>query len=281
MIPREIQDALANRQVGQFPISIATSLAMEGAFGIYPERPEIKPAPITQYQELWINVRTLMRNLLGSLPTEIVDKFMPGFFPDVIAAELSLIESEVLRRTDGLVRTVAYVADHSDLARVIPGALTRTAKTPKQQFQESLEREGLRQVLEVVDARRSKTKIDGRQRSALMITHHPVDLLSRYNFRSLDLLESHTGVIKDPSQWYTKLTGGRELPPLPFINFTVSLFGDNNQLINAQPIKLRREILEIANRDRWTAITTPDKIRMGLKTINDPALRASAQVLLS
>lgn len=69
--------------------------------------------------------------------------------------------------------------------------------------------------------------------------------------------------------------------PLPFINFTVSLFGDNNQLLQAQPLKLRRTILEIAERDRWSAITTLDKIRLGIKSIEDPALRASAQVLLS
>ncbi len=281
MTPREIQDALAARAVGQFPVSIATSLALEGAFGIYPERPVVNPPPIKQYQEVWINVRTLMRNLLGSLPQDVQDKFMPGWFLLAIPQELSFIESEILRRTEGMVRTVCYYADHSDLKRVLPGALPKVSNTPKQKFQETLEREGLRQLIEEMPLRKTRTTIEGRQRKALMITHHPVDLLSRYEFRQLDLLESHTGIIKDPSQWNTKLTGGRDLPPLPFINFTVSLFGDNNQLLQAQPLKLRRTILEIAERDRWSAITTLDKIRLGIKSIEDPALRASAQVLLS
>lgn len=281
MTPRQIQDALAARQVGQFPVSIATSLALEGAFGIHPDRPEVSPAPISTYQNLWINVRTLMRNLLGSLPPDVADKFMPGYFRLAIPQELAFIESEVIRRTDGLVSTVCYMADHSDIKRVLPGALLKTANTPKQKFQEMLEREGLRQLAEDMDLRKTRTEIDGRQRKAMLITHHPVDLLSRYNFRHLDLLESHTGIIKDPSQWYTKLSGGRELPPLPFNKFTVSLFGDNSQLLQGQPLKLRRQILDIAERDRWTAITTIDKIRQGIKSIEDPALRASAQVLLS
>lgn len=138
MTPREIQDALAARAVGQFPVSIATSLALEGAFGIYPERPVVNPPPIKQYQEVWINVRTLMRNLLGSLPQDVQDKFMPGWFLLAIPQELSFIESEILRRTEGMVRTVCYYADHSDLKRVLPGALPKVSNTPKQKFQSTL-----------------------------------------------------------------------------------------------------------------------------------------------
>lgn len=278
---REIQDALAAREVGQFPVSIATSLALEGALGIYPERPVVNPPPISQYQELWINIRTLMRNLLGSLPADVVEKFEPGHFGLAIPQEVAAIEDEVLRRSQGLIRVVVYVSDHTDLSRVLNGAVIRTANTPKQKFQEALEREGLRRLDEQLEIRKFKTIIDGRQRKALILSHHPVDLLSRTNFRQLDLLESHTGIIKDASQWSTKLTNGKELPPLPFNKFTLSLFGDNGQLLSGQPIKLRKAVLEVAESDRWTAITTVDKIRAGLKKIQDPSVRASAQVLLS
>lgn len=281
MIPRNIEDAIANREVGQFPLSIATSLAMEGAFGIHPDRPT-NEVPISHYQELWLNVRTLMRNLLGALPSEVVEHFLPGYFIAPLTQELAVIESEVLRRTQGMVRTICYVSDHIDLKRTLRGASIRTASTPKQIFHETVEREGIRQLFDAsgLEMRRTKTELPGNQRVALLMTHHPVDLLSRYQFRQLDLLESHTGIIKDPSQWYTKLTAGRDLPPMPFNAFTLSLFGDNNQLLQAQPLKLRRAVLDVAEQDNWASVTTVDKIRYSLKKIQDPALRASAQALL-
>jgi hypothetical protein len=279
---RAIENTLAAREVGQFPLSIATSLALEGALGMYPERPPVVPPPILEYQELWINVRTLMRNLLGSLPPDFVETFQPGFFALVLPQEISFIETELLRRSQGMLRTVCYVADHTDLKRTLPGAQLRAAVTPRQIFHDATEREGLNQLVEHagLDVRRCRTELPGHQHKALVMTHHPVDLLSRYQFRQLDLLESHTGIIKDPSQWYTKLSGGRELPPLPFNAFTLSLFGDNNQLLQTHPLKLRRAVLAVAESNNWSAVTTVDKIRHSLKQIPDPILRAGAQALL-
>ena len=60
-----ITDLMSSRTIGQFPLSIATSLAMEAAFGIYPDRPETKE-PILKYDTLWVNVRTIFRNIMPS-----------------------------------------------------------------------------------------------------------------------------------------------------------------------------------------------------------------------
>lgn len=280
---REVEAVLAAREVGQLPVSIATSLALEGAFGIYPDRPAVRPAPILTYQDLWINLRTLMRNLLGALPSEVTDRFMPEYFAFALVQELQVIEAEVLRLSEGLTQTVCYISDHVDLRRVLPSAPLRVVKTPKQEFSDMLERRGIAMLLDALggQVRQFRTELEGRQRKALILTHHPVDLLSRYNFRQLDLLESHTGLLKNSSQWYTKLSGGRDLPPLPFNKFTLTLFGDNNNLLVTQPLKLRRAVLEVAELDNWTAITTMDKIRHSLKKIEDPTVRASVQALLS
>lgn len=57
------------RTKGQFPISIATSLALEGLFGILEDNKDPNP-PWPDYTDLIINVRTLFRNLLGSIEDE-------------------------------------------------------------------------------------------------------------------------------------------------------------------------------------------------------------------
>lgn len=280
---RKVQEMLAGRTVGQLPVSVATSLAMEGAFGIYPERPVEIPPPITKYNSIWINVRTLMRNLLGALKPEDVDSFQPDYFPVALIPEMQSIESEVTRYGEGMVSVVFYLPNLAELPKVLRGASIKTPKTPKQEFTVALQHQGERIMLEAANGliRETRIRLEGNQRSSLILTHHPVDLLSRYSFRQLDLLESHTGIIKTPALWYTKLTGGKELPPLPFNKFTLSLLGDNNNLINAQPIKVRRTVLEIANEKNWTAITSMDKIRENLKGIKDEMVRASVLALLS
>ncbi len=282
--PREVDERFAARAVGQMPISIATSLALEGAFGIHPDQPPVSPAPILNYSHLWINVRTLVRNILGAIEKDFYEKFEPVFIHSCIHQEMRQIETNVLSASDGRCQLVFYNPDYSELSRVLPGAIRRVPSTEKQAYAEMLERVCTHTAAEEaqgVDIRHTKLDIHAQQHTALMLTHLPIDLLSRYNFRQLDLLESHTGIIKDPALWYSKLTNGRELPPLPFNKFTLKVFGDNNNLITAQPIKVKRAILQVASEDNWTAITTRDKIRQSLKNIQDPEARATAQALFS
>lgn len=281
---QEVATKFGERAVGQLPISVATSLALEGAFGIHPDQPPVDPAPIMQYNHLWINVRTMVRNILGAITKDFYEKFEPHFIHECIHQEMQHIEGAVLSASNGGCSVVFYSPDYGKIKQALPGANYRVPGTEKQFFAEALERVCTTTAVEEsqgVDMRSTKIKIEAPTHEALILTHLPIDLLSRYNFRKLDLLESHTGVIKDPAQWYSKLTNGRELPPLPFNEFTLKVFGDNNNLLSAQPIKVRRAILEVAAQDKWTAITTRDKILASLRKIEDKEIRAAAQALMS
>ena len=61
-----------NREQGKYPISIATSLAMEGLFGIHDNIPPQSSLPVTNCDAVAVNARTIVRNILGSQCTVTV-----------------------------------------------------------------------------------------------------------------------------------------------------------------------------------------------------------------
>jgi hypothetical protein len=95
----------------------------------------------------------------------------------------------------------------------------------------------------------------------MIITHYPYDLLSHTKFSALDLLESNTGKLKSRYQWSSKYypVGDVDMKVLPFTRKLLLVFGDRI-LIQPFDMKLRRLILEIADKRKWTSLTTDAKI---------------------
>lgn len=271
------------REKGAVPVSIGTSLALEGAFGEYPDRP-VTPAPILKVKEVWFNVRTVIRNLIEAIPTDQRDALTAeGLWPALVE-EMTIIDAAVVRGSTGLARAVFYVCNYMHLQRKFPRAVLRHAHTPKQLFMAKMEDDLLRRIAKdgiSVDLRVFRThEITGNFPESFIVTHYPVDLLSRYSFKNLELLESHTGTIKPYSEWHTKLTGGNELTNMPFCPLTLQLFGDKGNHFSAMPIKIRKQIQDIAEADRWSAVTTRDKIVLSMRRIAHPADKAVLMAML-
>ena len=106
-----ITDLMSSRTIGQFPLSIATSLAMEAAFGIYPDRPETKE-PILKYDTLWVNVRTIFRNIMGSLEKEFADRVTPPMLANTLNEEMMFISKNLAelctKNTFGLIHASSW-----------------------------------------------------------------------------------------------------------------------------------------------------------------------------
>lgn len=269
---RTSEDILAEREMGQYPISIGTSLALEGANGVYPDREE-SPPPLLKYNRLWINVDTLFRNLFGSFTAENQDRVVAKDLAIALASEFSPIDGVVQETAGQKVKVTFYQNQYSRLPAWFPNANLKKPTTPKQRVFAALRADALRQLptyLDEVDLRYLDGPINGDGR-ALILTHSVLDLLSAARFDDLTLLESHTGKIKPRSQWGTKL--GVKDETIPFNAFTLQAFGDGSTLFSPLSIKYRRAILEVAKNDRWVTVTTPAKIRMGLNTIVDPDIR--------
>jgi hypothetical protein len=265
----------AEREKGKFPISIGTSLAIEGALGIHPDRPLPRP-PILKYQEVWFNVHTLFRNLMQSMKAEqqraaTVPDLYPALVEDLMGCE-TVIEQE----TSGKCRAIFYLCDYSGLAKKFPNAKLKVPSTPNQLIYQALEEATMTRLFRdhpPVAIRQFNYEITGHHPSTLIVTHFPVDLFARYRFNQLDLLESHTGKVKPPAQWNTKLSAKREeTEMLPFSPFTLQVFGDN-QHFSHQLLRIKEAVVETAKATGWSSITTMEKVKMTLdRQVKDPQI---------
>lgn len=268
-------EAVANRAVGQYPLSIATSLAVESALGVHPDIIVSSP-PIREFPELWVNVRTLFRNVWGAIEPAELGSVNPPEFAATVAEEMDAIESIISIGSEGRSSVVFYLSNYAGLERKYPHALLRVDNTDKQKDYTVVQNATLDLLLkdhsEEIRGFDLKIKTPDQPR-AMMLTHYAYDLVSHRQFRHLALLESHTGKIKERAQWYSKYANGKELPPLPFTEYFLQVFGDS-QTFRPMDVRLRRDIVELAKKYHWTAVTTVDKIRYGIEQLQNPYFRA-------
>lgn len=277
MSPDDLSRAtLTERAVGQFPISVATSLAIESLIGILPEAPAEKP-PIHEYDVLWINMRTLIRNMLGALETEKRKQLTEPTVAQYIVNEMRAIESIAIEHGDGRFEVTFYFCSYTDLAYNFNKSILKTPNTPGQKHAYLFEQA----VLEIIQREYAgqipfynltRTFPEVNQR-ALLLSHYAIDLLQRYRFQDIALLESHTGAIKPAPMWNTKLHNGRELERIPFDKMTLQMFGDG-VTFSPMAIKVRKKMVELSEKHKWTPMSTKDFVIHCVEQNRDPALEA-------
>lgn len=268
---------LGARELGGFePLSIATAEAIESAFGFKIEGEESKP-PIQEYDLLLVNVMTLYRNLMGSIPVKDHKPLRPYPVAEVLATEMRVIEERVSELTDGRCTVGFYHCTYNDIVNNFSRALIKSPTTALQKERRAFESSTWLTLRDEIVARppiqqwdRKFDELGGR---CLLLSHYPIDLLNRYRFSKLDLLESHTGAIKPPHMWNTKLKGGWDLEYLPFDRFTLQMFGDDTHFA-PMPIKIRKVVYNIAVKKRWDHATTKDYVIHSIVQHRDPALEA-------
>lgn len=257
---------VAAREVGDLPLSIPTSVAVEALFDEY-------AGDITKYsQQLWVNVRTLFRNLNGSLETIHKVNLKPDDYIDVLRNEMDYITSYLQEKAIGKVDVVFYHCSYNDLGNKLPKAELKTANTTIQKAYLKMERETMQKLIaacgEEFDIKELSTQIVAKG-NVIMMTHSPIDLLFN-TFNNVLLLESHTGKLKKQYEWNSKLTNGKHLSHIPFNKFTIQIFGDKNTYLSQMPSKIRKVVLTMAEENAWSAVTTIDKIRFSINKLRDP-----------
>ncbi|MBB5409349.1 hypothetical protein HDG34_003290 [Paraburkholderia sp. HC6.4b] len=290
---------LTARAMGYFPLSVGTSLALEGAFGIHPDHQE-SPAPILRYDELWCNLKTLLRNCMGAL-----DKTTAGaVFPDELAwtlqEELSQLSELVAEATQNRCRTVYYVSNYAGLAQKYPFATLRTDSTARQKQYAAIQKDTIALMLKTARAQERQEDEQRHDRIAvfdlklapatpdpkssspkiLLLTHYAYDLFSAKRFREMTLLESHTGRLKEKALWHTKYAQGRELTMIPFREDLIQVFGDS-ELFAPMRLELRRELLQIAQKMQWNPTTTFERIALGVDLMKNPYAREVLKKIIS
>lgn len=273
-----IYENISQRTISAFPISVGTSLALESALSalnpsIDPNREIPQKVNLADYDDFWINISTLFRNLFGSLTKEGSKRVLPRELAQGLIEEIEFIQHIVANETLNRTKTFFYICQYTDLPRKYPHAIFRQDNTELQKTYRLLHDEAIKTVLhhfgkveflKIFVSEIIPTNIS----NALIITHVAHDLLSYKNFKELHLLESHTGILKKKHQWSSKYSDGKTLQMMPFTKGLLQIFGDS-ETFRSFPYKTRLMLVDLAEKNKWTPATTKDKIMSNLEQLPD------------
>lgn len=260
------------RAVGAFQLSIATSLAIEAAVGIHPDLPKPSYPPIKDYKTLWVNLRTLFRNIMGALPKGIADTITPSEIAQIMHEEMQVIPDMLSEYKGQPVKVEYYFNTMKNVETDYPQASIRMDSTPKQKIYTQM----LKDVMTIFNRDVKDTfvvhtgKMPTVTEKTLIITNIPHDLLMVGTPNLMHLLESHTGKIKPRALWYSKYYKGRELSHIPFTKELIQVFGDN-ETFHPMDSRLKSAIMELAEHRKWSSVTTRDRIVAGISELKNPA----------
>ena len=274
-----------------FPLSIATSLAFESLFqGPNPPFDPSRPIPqrinLGEYEFFYCNLSTLFRNIMGSLTKEDAAGVLPREMADVLYQEIELIASLLKVEGHNTTKPIFYISDYSSLESKYAShsdVSFRRDNTDGQKHYAEQERDTFRLMVKenqnsgLITLEKAIIVPKGKPK-ALLLSHVAYDLVSAKNFRELHLLESHSGVLKKPNQWYTKYYGGKDLVMIPFLEGLLPVFGDST-IFRPMGIRIRKEIVELAEAKNWTAVTTRTKVIDDLKTMKNHFLGETIRAL--
>lgn len=280
---------LFERPMSSIPVSIGTSLALESIFiGTQKPYDDVRKIPqrinLQKYQECHINVETLIRNIATCVDKVAYLGSTPGHVLEILQAEIEIIRSVFMQEGHGICLPVFFHCSYKSIASEWKNKVSfRQANTD---LQKSFALKEEQVVKKLLHTDKTILELDSdirplqRDSSALIITHYAYDLVSYKHFRKLDLLESHTGILKTKDQWNTKYApmGKETLTHLPFLKDLLAVFGDKNQ-IEPQRFKTRLAVHEISIKEKWTPYSTLEKVRQGYRNSNMHP--ADIQLLLS
>lgn len=221
---------LKERAQSGFPVSIGTGLALETVFSPTTDVADTTRQVPTKvehstYNLYLINVSTLVRNLLSSVSyANLVG------LPSSMILETLLEEIEYLQGlfTMNDLHLQFYVNTYAFPTKTYQSTLR--LQTTDQQIQlGSYTSYCLDHIKKQDEVKVFDNKLSYEVTSkALVLTHVPWDLLSHTKFHRLDLLESHTGLVKTRKEWNSKYypVPKMDMSFLPFIEYLLVHFGD-------------------------------------------------------
>ena len=252
------------RSLGTVPISVGTALAVEA----------LQNAPMHRYQTFLINLRTLIRNAREAYEeTPKENELIEAVKEDILGIMNFIVELKLKTVLD----IKLYYPSYNSLARQFPLASLKEMDPKKLvKPKEQRRKETILLDQSVIDATlkqfdkfivRTDCSVPQFGGEALIITHHPVDLVTTEGYTRLHLLESYTGAIKGYSSLYTKLTGGKEMPNMPFNKLTIQIFGDNAVNFYSQSSAVKNEVKKLALSVPWSSASTVSFVASSIRKL--------------
>jgi hypothetical protein len=250
------------RTKGTVPISVGTALALEA----------LPNVPMYKYHSFLINLRTIVRNA-----RQAYDQYVPtpselyqACKEDIIGLAEAIVALKL--KTDLDIKF--YYPSYRRLPALFPLAKLKNVEkdgTDKQKEIAQLDKSVIDKLLPEFgkNINHVDSVIPEFAGQALILTSHPVDLVTTKAYGRLNLLESHTGAIKNYTQFYTKLTGSDKLTNIPMNTLTIQIFGDNSINFYSQSIAVKNEVKQLADVAHWSTASTPQMVARSIRSLNN------------
>ncbi|AEV89503.1 hypothetical protein OBP_066 [Pseudomonas phage OBP] len=249
------------RTKGTLPISVGTALAIETL-------PSVK---MYKYHAILFNLRTIIRNARQAFEGDVlpsVSELFDACKEDIVGIAEAIIAMKI--RT--VLELKIYYPSYRSLESTFPlGKVIDVQKngTDKQKAIYKLDKEVADKVL--AEFGKGITQVDSRvpqfSGDALIMTHHPVDLVTTESYSRLYLLESHTGTIKNYTLTYSKLTGSDKFNNIPLNKITIQVFGDKSSNFYSQSIGLKNTLKQLADSAHWSTASTPSMVARSIRSL--------------
>lgn len=252
---------MIERTKGTLPISVGTALAIE----VLPNTKMYK------YHAILFNIRTIIRNARQAYDGDVqpsASELFTACKEDIIA----IAEAIVAMKIRTVLEMKFYYPSYRSLASMFPhGNVVDVMKngTDKQKAIYKLEKEVAEKLL--AEFGKNIIQVDSRvpqfSGDALIMSHHPVDLVTTESYSRLYLLESHTGTIKNYTLTYSKLTGSDKFNNIPLNKITIQVFGDKSSNFYTSSLGLKNTIKQLADSAHWSTASTPSMIARSIRSL--------------
>lgn len=266
---------ISSRTISAFPVSIGTSLVLE-SIADGPGEPYDKERKVPdrvslgEYDTWLVNVDTLLRNLLSATTDKIPTREYRDIGPTVID-EMNVIW-EVATGVSSTINVIFYKVRYEDVYRRLKEPVRpRIPTTDKQALFREQMTAGWKGILDSGWANNIKTfptkiSLPG-SRNTLITTSYPWDLLSVKFLKNLDLLESHTGVLKKSVAFNSKYhrMGNHRWHNLPWDEKLLYFLGDS-VMFSPAPVTMRRILKGVSEERGWTPTMSRLKLEREIKS---------------
>jgi len=266
---------LMDRVISSFPISISTASVLEAIFDPIIDPYDIENVPtridIDKYKYHYFNIYTLVRNIVESLSTKDRDVVLMGDIDDILYRILQRECNEITMLYENLrcVPVVYFPKYHlyDDLPSLKFIKLKSKTSIKNYKIEQAVKYIRNKNLLTGIDKLHLSTNQLINTGSSLITTHYPVDLIHIAD--SCDLLESHTGKLKDKHDRNTKYTKlkGFDNSILPFNKTLLYMLGDRGTMITGVGVSTKREVCRKAFEKKWYVYTTETEIKYDIRHI--------------
>lgn len=267
-------EILSNRAKGEFPLSIGTSVALEKFFGVSNDNSVYRETPpYKKYDCVCINLSTLVRNMIASIKSVDLKEVSKSDFVTTLRNEIEIIRQLFEQYGENKTIVCFYYNHYHNLNLELKHAKFKPSMTDNQLLVYLLERNVPKEISfnDIPAFENTHLMITHGRRNNILLTHNPLDLLFN-SFTSVALLESHTGKVKLPAQFNTKLKSAPE--NMPFNKITLQIYGDKAGTILPLPSKERSLFSEEASKLGVNSAMDIKRFIARMKESKEPSVKA-------